>query len=93
MKPTTPKAGSVSINEGYTAAWAALDAPMGGFKHSGLRRRHGAEGLVKYTQAQTLAVQRLIPLGLVSPPLLGVAGYSRVLAGLLFLLRRVPGLR
>jgi succinate-semialdehyde dehydrogenase/glutarate-semialdehyde dehydrogenase len=87
------QAGSVSINEGYTAAWAALDSPMGGFKQSGLGRRHGAEGLLKYTQAQTLALQRLIPLGLVAPPVLGAAVYSRVLAALLLLRRRIPGLR
>jgi succinate-semialdehyde dehydrogenase / glutarate-semialdehyde dehydrogenase len=87
------QAGSISVNEGYTAAWAAMDAPMGGFKQSGLGRRHGAEGLLKYTQAQTVAAQRLLPLGLISPPLLGAAGYSRVLAALIGLLGRVPGLR
>jgi succinate-semialdehyde dehydrogenase/glutarate-semialdehyde dehydrogenase len=31
---------------------------MGGMKDSGLGRRHGAEGLLKYTEAQTVAVQR-----------------------------------
>ena len=87
------QAGSISVNEGYTAAWGAVDAPMGGFKESGLGRRHGAQGLLKYTQAQTLAVQRLLPLGLVSPPVLGPAGYSRVLAAVLWLLDRIPGLR
>jgi acyl-CoA reductase-like NAD-dependent aldehyde dehydrogenase len=49
------KAGTVSINEGYAAAWGSLDAPMGGMRDSGLGRRHGAEGIVKYTEPQTVA--------------------------------------
>ncbi|MFF4276824.1 succinic semialdehyde dehydrogenase [Streptomyces sp. NPDC001536] len=53
-------AGTVNVNEGFTAAWASLDAPMGGTGDSGLGRRHGAEGLLKYTEAQTVAHQRLM---------------------------------
>ena len=34
---------------------------MGGRKESGLGRRHGREGLLKYTEPQTVAVQRLVP--------------------------------
>ncbi|WP_433499664.1 succinic semialdehyde dehydrogenase [Sphaerimonospora sp. CA-214678] len=51
------KAGTVNINEGYASAWASYDAPMGGMKASGLGRRHGAEGLLKYTEGQTVASQ------------------------------------
>ncbi|MBB6350502.1 succinic semialdehyde dehydrogenase [Nonomuraea muscovyensis] len=51
------KAGTVNINEGYGSAWASYDAPMGGMKASGLGRRHGAEGLLRYTEAQTVASQ------------------------------------
>ena len=47
-------------------AWASVDAPMGGFKDSGLGRRHGAEGILKYTEPQTIAVQRGLPLA--APP-------------------------
>ena len=36
---------------------------MGGMGDSGLGRRHGAEGISKYTESQTIAVQRLMPLG------------------------------
>ena len=36
---------------------------MGGMGDSGLGRRHGAEGIRKYTETQTVAIQRLIPLG------------------------------
>jgi succinate-semialdehyde dehydrogenase/glutarate-semialdehyde dehydrogenase len=52
------KAGTVNINEGYGAAYASYDAPMGGMKDSGVGRRHGSEGLLKYTEAQTIASQR-----------------------------------
>ncbi|MGB9987142.1 succinic semialdehyde dehydrogenase [Salarchaeum japonicum] len=50
--------GTVNVNEGYAAAWASIDAPMGGMKDSGVGRRHGDEGLLKYTESQTVATQR-----------------------------------
>lgn len=52
-------AGTVNVNEAFAAAWGSVDAPMGGMGDSGLGRRHGAEGLLKYTEAQTVAHQRL----------------------------------
>lgn len=52
-------AGTVNVNEAYAAGWGSLDFPMGGFKQSGLGRRHGSGGLLKYTEAQTVATQRL----------------------------------
>jgi len=58
-------AGTVNINEGYAAAWASHDAPMGGMGVSGLGRRHGADGIQRFTQAQTIATQRLLQL---APP-------------------------
>ena len=54
-------AGTVNVNESYAAAWASTDAPMGGFKDSGLGRRHGREGIWKYTEVQTIATQHLVP--------------------------------
>ncbi|MFM9377226.1 succinic semialdehyde dehydrogenase [Gordonia sp. VNK21] len=56
------RAGTVNINEGYAAAWASTAAPMGGMGISGVGRRHGDEGLVKYTEPQTIASQRFIGL-------------------------------
>lgn len=53
------RAGSVNINDGFAASWIAMDAPMGGSGRSGVGRRHGREGLLKYTEAQTVALQRL----------------------------------
>ncbi|MHA6804716.1 succinic semialdehyde dehydrogenase [Salinifilum ghardaiensis] len=52
-------AGTVNINEAFAAAWGSIDAPMGGMGDSGLGRRHGADGLLKYTEPQTIAHQRL----------------------------------
>ena len=52
----------MNVNEGYIAAWGSVDAPMGGMKDSGLGRRHGAEGIRKYTESQTVAVQRVMPI-------------------------------
>jgi succinate-semialdehyde dehydrogenase/glutarate-semialdehyde dehydrogenase len=51
--------GTVNVNETYGASWGATASPMGGRKDSGLGRRHGREGLLKYTEPQTVAVQRL----------------------------------
>ncbi len=83
--------GTVNVNEAYAATWASVDAPMGGFKDSGLGRRHGAEGILKYTESQTIAIQRGLPLA--APA--GVADeiFSRAMSLTLKVLRRVPGLR
>ncbi|MFE6187746.1 succinic semialdehyde dehydrogenase [Streptomyces sp. NPDC056465] len=56
------RAGTVNINEGYAPAYGSVQSPMGGMKESGLGRRHGSEGILKYTEAQTVAQQRLMPL-------------------------------
>lgn len=54
------QAGTVNVNDGYTAAWAATDGVAGGVKQSGLGGRHGAEGILKYTDAHLVAVQRVM---------------------------------
>ncbi|MDR6622488.1 succinic semialdehyde dehydrogenase [Sinomonas atrocyanea] len=73
------EAGTVNVNEGYAASWGSLSAPMGGWKASGVGRRHGAEGLLKYTEAQTVSVQRLLRFA----PLPGMANerYADLLTG------------
>ena len=40
---------------------------MGGMKASGLGRRHGREGLLKYTESQTVAVQSALAAKLQDP--------------------------
>jgi succinate-semialdehyde dehydrogenase/glutarate-semialdehyde dehydrogenase len=85
------KAGTVNINEGYISTWGSVDAPMGGMKDSGLGRRHGAVGILKYTEPQTISVQR--GLGLAPPPLVGQRIFATGMTWGLRLLRRLPGLR
>ncbi len=85
---TRLEAGTVNVNEGFIAAWGSVDAPMGGMKDSGLGRRHGADGILKYTEEQTVAVQRLMPIA--APAFLAQGLWSRLITVGLRLLRRVP---
>src|SRR3954454_8337894 len=81
------RAGAVNINEGYAAAWGSVDAPSGGLGDSGLGRRHGAEGILKYTDVQTIAVQRLVPIA----PLPGMSEetWAKTLSAALWTMRRL----
>ncbi|MGW0731036.1 succinic semialdehyde dehydrogenase [Streptomyces sp. NPDC002851] len=56
------RTGTVNVNEGYAPAYGSVQSPMGGMKDSGLGRRHGSEGILKYTEAQTVAHQRIMPM-------------------------------
>jgi len=71
------KTGTVNVNEGYAAAWGSHAAPMGGMGESGMGRRHGDHGLLKYTESQTVSVQRLHRIA--PPPRLGNEGFATVL--------------
>ena len=79
-------AGTVNINEAFGAAWGSIDAPMGGMGDSGLGRRHGAEGLLKYTEAQTVAHQRL--LGFAPPRGVPYGLWAKAVTWLLKLMKR-----
>jgi succinate-semialdehyde dehydrogenase/glutarate-semialdehyde dehydrogenase len=81
------RAGTVNVNEAYAAAWGSIDAPMGGMGDSGLGRRHGSTGILKYTEAQTVARQRLFNL---APPLaqLGDDGFAAVMTTALRLMKK-----
>ncbi len=83
------QAGTVNINEAYASAWGSVDAPMGGMKASGIGRRHGEHGITKYTDSQTVAAQRILPLA--PPPFLSAAQYASVMNVALRVLRRLPG--
>lgn len=82
------RAGTVNVNEGYAATWASHDAPMGGMGISGLGRRHGREGITKYTEAQTIAEQRLMQVA-ASGPFAG-ARYPQLMRPAVRVLRRLP---
>src|SRR3954452_1923862 len=88
---TRLEAGTVNVNEGYVATWASVDAPMGGMKASGLGRRHGAVGIQKYTDSQTVSVQRLLPIA--PPPMVAQGLWAKAMNLGLRLLRSLPGVR
>ncbi|MFD0029481.1 succinic semialdehyde dehydrogenase [Streptomyces sp. NPDC055059] len=83
------RAGSVNVNDGAAAAAGSTEAGMGGMGESGLGRRHGTEGIRKYTESQTIATQRLLPLGPPKPGQSGVERFVRRTNGQLALLRRL----
>jgi succinate-semialdehyde dehydrogenase / glutarate-semialdehyde dehydrogenase len=72
------RTGTVNVNDGYASAFGSTDAPMGGMGASGLGRRHGAEGLLRYTEVQSVAVQRFDVLN--PPRWVPYAVYTRMLA-------------
>jgi succinate-semialdehyde dehydrogenase / glutarate-semialdehyde dehydrogenase len=57
-------AGSVNINEGYRASMASMAAPMGGMKQSGMGRRSGPQGLLRFTETRTIGIANRLPIGL-----------------------------
>lgn len=83
--------GTVNINESYAAAWASVAGPMGGFKRSGLGRRHGWEGISKFTEGQTVAAQRFLPIGV--PRGWAPQRFASLVTSALKLIRTLPGLR
>jgi acyl-CoA reductase-like NAD-dependent aldehyde dehydrogenase len=54
------QAGAVVVND-CAANYSALEAPMGGWKSSGIGARHGPEGIRKYTRRQTIVLTRFAP--------------------------------
>jgi succinate-semialdehyde dehydrogenase/glutarate-semialdehyde dehydrogenase len=78
-------AGSVNINEGYRATFSSIDAPMGGMKKSGLGRRNGPEGLLRFVESRTVAEAT----GLLRLPRVGTefATLTGVMVALLFALK------
>jgi succinate-semialdehyde dehydrogenase / glutarate-semialdehyde dehydrogenase len=76
------EAGSVNVNEGYRASFGSVDAPMGGVKQSGLGRRNGPEGLLRFVEAHTIASAT----GVLQLPRTG-AEFSKLLGTMLLYLR------
>ena len=87
---TRLQAGTANVNEAYAATWASA-GPMGGFKQSGMGRRHGRQGIVKYTEAQTVAVQRLLAID--TPPFLKHGQYAALMGRAVKLMQHVPGIK
>lgn len=81
------KCGTVNINEAFAATFASLAAPMGGMRQSGLGRRQGPEGLLRFTETQSIATQRLVRFA----PMLGMSdeAYAKVMTAQLRLMKRL----
>lgn len=79
------RVGTVNVNEAMGATMASLAAPMGGWGDSGLGRRQGPEGLLRFTEIQAVATQRLVGLG--APPTLGKERFAAAMSGALRALR------
>jgi succinate-semialdehyde dehydrogenase/glutarate-semialdehyde dehydrogenase len=60
---------------------------MGGVGDSGLGRRHGEEGILKYTETQAVATQRL--LGFSAPGGFSDQRWGGLLAGAIGLMKKV----
>lgn len=85
------KFGTVNINEGYAAAYGSVDAPMGGMRASGIGRRHGKEGFMKYVQASSIAEQRLLPVG--ESNYLKGKKYQDIMIRAIKSMKHIPGLK
>ena len=83
----TIDAGSVNINEGYRATFSSIDAPMGGMKKSGLGRRNGREGILRFAEGRTVAEST----GLLTLPRTGkeFAAMAGIMVTLLVALKRI----
>ncbi|WP_067538408.1 succinic semialdehyde dehydrogenase [Nocardia crassostreae] len=79
-------AGTVNIDEGYAPAWGTTGAPMG---ISGIGRRHGPDGLLKFTEPQTVVVTRFLNLD--APPLISQDKWQPFLMGVARVIRFLPG--
>lgn len=81
------KCGTVNINEAFGATFASVDSPMGGMRESGMGRRQGSEGIHRYTESQSVAVQKLIRFA----PMLGMsdAQYAKVMTLNLRLMKKL----
>ncbi|MGZ5366432.1 MAG: aldehyde dehydrogenase family protein, partial [Aeromicrobium sp.] len=77
-----------NINEGFAATFGSLDAPMGGMRQSGLGRRHGSEGILRYTETQSVASQSLLPVS--GPKSISTRKYTGIMTFALRFLRRTP---
>ena len=81
-------AGSVNINEGFRGSFSSIDAPMGGMKQSGLGRRNGVEGMMRFVDARTVAEAT----GLLALPVTG-RQFESLIGVIVVLLRALKAIR
>jgi succinate-semialdehyde dehydrogenase/glutarate-semialdehyde dehydrogenase len=71
------RCGTVNVNEAFAASFGSIEAPMGGMRSSGLGRRQGSEGVLRFTETQSVATQRALRFA----PVYGMSdeAYARVM--------------
>ncbi len=81
------KCGTVNINEAFGATFASIDSPMGGMRESGMGRRQGSEGVLRYTESQSVAVQKLLRFA----PMFGMSDetYAKVMTANMRLMKKL----
>jgi succinate-semialdehyde dehydrogenase / glutarate-semialdehyde dehydrogenase len=81
------RCGTVNVNEAFAATFGSLEAPMGGMRQSGLGRRQGSEGILRFTEVQSVATQRLMRIA----PAYGMSDelYGKVMTANLRLLKKL----
>ncbi|MET8423577.1 succinic semialdehyde dehydrogenase [Nocardia sp. NPDC004860] len=82
-------AGTVNVDEGYAPAWGTTGAPMGGMGISGVGRRHGPDGLLKFTEPQSIVVTRFLNLD--APPFIPQNRWQPFLMSIARGIRFLPG--
>jgi succinate-semialdehyde dehydrogenase/glutarate-semialdehyde dehydrogenase len=83
------RAGTVNVDEGYGPAWGSTAAPMGGMGISGVGRRHGPDGLLKFTEPQSVVTTRIKNLD--APSGLSNERWQQLLIPLMKAVGRLPG--
>ena len=81
------RAGSVNINDGASLAAGTVEAGMGGMGESGLGKRHGSDGITRFTTAQTVVASKIGPVG--PPPGTPVERFVAMANRQLVVLRRL----
>lgn len=83
--------GTVNLNDPYAASWGSPGVSMGGMKCSGMGRRHGSEGIHKYTETQAIVAA---PIATLFPPFgISYELTARYFPVLLRMMKHIPGLR
>lgn len=80
--------GSIEINDGFLATWGSPDLLQGGMKASGMGRRNGKDGILRFTEPQSIIVQRLH--GLHPPGSMGHEVFTAVMTHSFRALHRLP---
>jgi acyl-CoA reductase-like NAD-dependent aldehyde dehydrogenase len=81
------RCGTVNINEAFAASFGSIEAPMGGMRSSGLGRRQGSEGVLRFTETQSVATQRVMRFA----PSYGMSDemYAKVMSASLRVMRKM----